>query len=111
MKTYLTLTAGLIIAVGAGLGMWEWTRSVGREGITHMAVLKGICRPGDCASGLALATSRIARKYGMDASLTEWCIGVKELSPAKLSRKGWLKSLATEAMNIPCPTIDDHFGL
>jgi hypothetical protein len=98
---------GLIVVAALTFGLWEWTTSMGRDRLIHVAMAQNICGSVECPEGISEISSRLGAKYAVSPSLVQWCAGVERWAGARARKVEWLKAIVVSGMRLPCPSMSE----
>jgi hypothetical protein len=105
MRRSLVIAVSILAVIAAGYGLWDWTRSVGRDALEDFALEGQKCTKPSCDAERELMTKIGMELTNMSAARLEWCFGVNSWAETRVSHRAWLKSIAVDIMYLPCGPI------
>jgi hypothetical protein len=107
MRRSFVAAASALTVIAAGYGLWEWTRSMGRDALEDFALAGQKCSKESCDAERELITTITTKMIGMPAAQLEWCFGVDKWAETPVYRGAWLQSILIDAMYLPCGAISE----
>lgn len=107
MPRILRLGLIALVIVGALVGLYFWTASMGHDGLRRLLIAEGYCtEEADCREMEDELRQFVQDRNGWSPAMLDWCLGVDEWATADVRRGAAFRDAIVWVMYLPCGPMD-----